>query len=599
MPSRRVRREWYWRGPETSGEKNRATQVRSMAIVVRTGVCEVSRASSGPIAGPGLSLCSQAPGVNSIWSGSRTSVHADLRPLSARALMMTWSTRASGILLHPTSLPGPHGIGALGVQAHRFVDFLVEAGQSVWQILPLGPVGYGASPYSSFCSLAGNPLLISLGKLAEQGDLDTQALPASAVGDDHQLIDYGALTAWKYPRLEAAARRFLRQASPERRTAYEEFCHRHGSWLDAYGLFMAVKDHFDAQALATGHWGATWNRYWDKDIARREPAASERWRQRLSDRIELHRVFQYYFFEQWLALRRYANERGVAIIGDMPIFVALDSMDVWWSPQMFLLDHDRQETFVAGVPPDYFSETGQRWGNPLYNWDALRATDFEWWVQRFRCLLELVDVARIDHFRGFSACWTIPATEATAVNGRWVKVPGKTLFDTLRARLGQLPFLAEDLGVITPDVEELRDHFGFPGMRVLQVGFESIEIGNIHLPEYHVENSVVYTGTHDNDTTLGWYQSLPAHKQLAIADYLGGELQDPAWDLIRVAMASVARTAILPMQDVLRLGPSARMNKPATADGNWRWRLPPDYNRGNLARELAALTAEHQRDVRW
>ncbi len=513
--------------------------------------------------------------------------------------MMELPTRASGVLLHPTSLPGPYGIGTLGAHAYRFVDFLVEAGQSLWQILPLGPVGFGASPYSTFCSVAGNRLLISLGQLVEQGDLRSSDLANAPFATNQPAVDYAALEAWKTPVLQLAAQRFLSSASAQRRAAYDDFCAQHAGWIDAYGLFMALKEHFDRKAAAEGYWGATWNTYWDKDIALREPAAVQRWRDKLSDRIELHRVWQFYFFQQWSALRRYANDRGVAIIGDMPIFVALDSADVWYAPSLFQLDQQRQATLVAGVPPDYFSDTGQRWGNPLYDWDAMQDSDFAWWTMRFRCLLELGDIVRIDHFRGFAGCWAIPAEEETAVNGQWVKVPGRELFATLRSNLGQLPFLAEDLGVITPDVEELRDHFNFPGMRVLQVGFENIEIGNIHLPEYHIENSVVYTGTHDNNTTVGWYQRLPDHKQRAIADFLDGELLDPAWDMIGVAMASVARTAIIPMQDLLRLDQSARMNTPSTIEGNWRWRLQSDYARGNLAAQLAQLTANHNRSVRW
>ncbi len=506
--------------------------------------------------------------------------------------------RASGILLHPTSLPGRHGIGTLGHHAFRFIDFLAAADQSLWQILPLGPVGFGASPYSSYCSVAGNPLLISLGQLVQVGDLRDDEL-APPFAPEAEAVDYDVLTAWKIPRLEKAAEQFLKYGSPERREAYERFCHEQGEWLDDYALFMALKEHFDCRAAAEDYWGATWNTYWDQDIAFREPAAMQRWRQQLRQRIDVRRVWQFYFHEQWSALRDYAHDRGITIIGDMPIFVALDSVDVWSSPQLFQLDAQRREKLVAGVPPDYFSATGQRWGNPLYNWEALAASGFAWWIRRFRGLLQRVDIVRIDHFRGFEACWTIPAQEETAVHGRWVKVPGKTLFETLLQQLGKLPFLAEDLGVITPDVEELRDHFGFPGMRVMQVAFENIEIGNIHLPDYHLENSVVYSGTHDNNTTAGWYRLLPLHKQRAIADYLGHDLHDPAWDLLELAMSSVARTAIVPMQDVLRLDSWARMNTPSTVHGNWRWRLHPQYASPGLAEELALLTQQHNRSTRW
>ncbi|MGM0490195.1 MAG: 4-alpha-glucanotransferase [Planctomycetota bacterium] len=503
--------------------------------------------------------------------------------------------RSSGILLHPTSLPGPYGIGTLGTHAYQFVDFLVRAGQSLWQILPLGPVDSDASPYSSYCSAAGNPLLISLGQLVEHGDLNSADLSTSPFPTDARFVDYAALGDWKMRVLDRAAQRFLRSASPARKAAFHDFRSRHSDWLEHHGLFMALKEHYDREMAAGDHCEATWNRDWDHDIALRQPAALAWWRDKLGDRVEYHCVLQYFFFEQWGALKQYANDRGITIIGDMPIFVALNSVDVWCNPDLFQLDEERNETFVAGVPPDYFSATGQRWGNPLYNWDAMAANGFAWWIRRFRHLLEQVDMVRIDHFRGFAACWAIPSREEIATNGQWVRVPGYELFETVQRELGHLPFLAEDLGVITPDVEDLRDHFGFPGMRVLQVGFENIEPGNIHLPQNHVENSVVYTGTHDNNTTVGWYQSLPASQQRAIAEFFGGELRDPAWDMMRVAMASVARYAIVPMQDVLRLDQSARMNTPSTKSGNWRWRLRPDYNDETVSAPLAQLTAEHQR----
>lgn len=503
--------------------------------------------------------------------------------------------RSSGILLHPTSLPGRYGIGTLGIHAYRFVDFLVRAGQSLWQILPLGPVDSDGSPYSSFCSAAGNPLLISLGQLLEQGDLDSGDLSMSPFPTDAQFVDYAALGDWKMRVLEQAVQRFLQSAAPGRKAAFHDFRSRQSDWLEHYGLFMALKEHYDRDRGARGHREATWNRDWDPDIALRQPEALAWWRDKLGDRVEYHCVLQYFFFEQWAALKQYANDRGITIIGDMPIFVALNSVDVWCHPELFQLDEERHEIFVAGVPPDYFSATGQRWGNPLYNWDAMAANGFPWWIHRFRHLLELVDIVRIDHFRGFAACWAIPSEEEIAIHGQWVRVPGYELFETVQQELGQLPFLAEDLGVITPDVEQLRDHFGFPGMRVLQVGFENIEPENIHLPQNHVENSVVYTGTHDNNTTVGWYQSLPASQRQAITEFFGGELHDPAWDMMRVAMASVARHAIVPMQDVLRLDQSARMNTPSTKSGNWRWRLRHDYDHETVSAPLAQLTAEHQR----
>ena len=505
--------------------------------------------------------------------------------------------RASGILLHPTSLPGPHGIGSLGRSSFRLVDFLVGAQQSLWQILPLSPPGFGDSPYSAFCSVAGNPLLISLSQLVHAGDLAAEDT-GGMFPTDPCLVDYERVGPWKMLRLDRAARKFLQTATGPRRRSFEEFCQRHASWLDDYVLFMAIKEEFDRRATAERYWGASWNAYWDKDIALREPRAIQRWTRQVGDRALLYRVWQYYFFEQWTALREYANERGILIIGDMPIFVALDSVDVWVSPQLFTLDEQCQERLVAGVPPDYFSPTGQRWGNPLYNWDAMQADGFAWWVRRFRALLELVDIIRIDHFRGFAACWAIPAQECTAVHGQWMPVPGEALFRTLARQFGKLPFLAEDLGLITPDVEQLRDQLGFPGMKVLQVGFEDIQPENSHLPENHAYNNVVYPGTHDNNTAVGWYSALSAAKKDAIARYVGAPFHDPAWEMMRMCMESPARAAVIPMQDVLRLGSEARMNTPATTSGNWRWRLPSNYISAELGNALAELTTTHQRGTR-
>jgi 4-alpha-glucanotransferase len=505
--------------------------------------------------------------------------------------------RTSGILLHPTSLPGPNGIGSLGRSSYRFVDFLVDARQTLWQILPLAPPGFGDSPYSAFCSVAGNPLLISLSQLVRAGDLDaedTGGMPHT----DPCLVDYETLGPWKMPRLEKAARKFLQTAAGPRQRGFEEFCHRHASWLDDYVLFMAIKEEFDRRAAAERYWGASWNAYWDKDIALREPAAIKRWTGKVGDRPLLYRIWQYYFFEQWSALREYANQRGVLIVGDMPIFVALDSADVWVNPQLFTLDEHCQEHLVAGVPPDYFSPTGQRWGNPLYNWDAMQADGFAWWVQRFHALLELVDVIRIDHFRGFAACWAIPAQEWTAVHGQWIPVPGEALFGALRKKFGRLPFLVEDLGLITPDVEELRDQLGFPGMKLLQVAFEDIQPENSHLPENHEYNCVVYPGTHDNNTTVGWYSALSGAKKEAIANYVGAPFHDPAWEMMRICMESRARAAVIPMQDVLRLGSEARMNTPATTSGNWRWRLPSNYMTAPSVDALAKITTTHNRAPR-
>ncbi len=503
--------------------------------------------------------------------------------------------RTSGILLHPTCLPGPYGIGDLGTSAFQFVDYLVAAGQSCWQVLPLGPTGYGDSPYASFSSFAGNPILISLERLVEEGDLEWSDLnPPSSFRDDQ--VMFGPLIEWKYPLLRKAAENFLRSASLSRKTTFENFCRQHAQWLDDYALFMALKTHFDAKAVAEQRHGAMWNNYWDRDIKLREPAAIERWRAKLAGEIAIRKVFQFHFFVQWLELKHYANDRGVRIIGDLPIFVALDSVDAWSAPKQFVVDEDCNATLVAGVPPDYFSETGQRWGNPVYNWEQMRFDQFAWWVRRFEGTRTLVDIIRVDHFRGFEACWSIPAEEETAINGTWVPAPGAELFREVRRQLGELPIIAEDLGMITPAVEQLRKDNNFPGMKVLQFAFDSLDDGcRNFLPHNHELTSVVYTGTHDNDTTVGWFTKCSDETKERIKEYFGCEVENPAWDFIRMAMSSVGRTAIFPMQDVLELGSESRMNQPSTSSGNWSWRLPADYASTGTAERLAKLVDLYQR----
>lgn len=487
-------------------------------------------------------------------------------------------TRFSGILLHPTSLPGPHGVGDIGPAAKRFVDFLVEAGQSLWQLLPLGPTGYGDSPYASFSSFAGNPLLISLDSLVEAGDLARSDL-APVPAFPPRYVDYGWAISWKLPLLERGARRFLDHASAERRAAYERFCAESAGWLNDYSLFMAVKEEFDARARASGTGGAMWNNFWDADIALREPEAVLRWSVERREKIEIQKVWQFYFSTQWQELRAYANGRGVRLIGDIPIFVAPDSVDVWANRELFHLDERGRPTVVAGVPPDYFSSTGQLWGNPLYDWQAMRADGFSWWIRRMRGALAQVDIVRIDHFRGFEAYWEVPAGMATAEKGRWVKAPGEELFATLRSAIGELPVMAEDLGVITPEVVALRDRFGFPGMKVLQFAFEpkgsGLSAENPFLPHNYVADSVVYTGTHDNDTTLGWYRTRSDAERDLVRRYLARDDHDIVWDLIRLALSSVARYAIIPLQDLLVLDSDARTNRPSTVGGNWCWRYDP------------------------
>jgi len=469
--------------------------------------------------------------------------------------------RCAGVLLHPTSLPGGTGIGELGEAAYRFVDFLVESGQTIWQILPLGPTGYGDSPYACFSAFAGNPLLINLAWLSSEGDLDPNDLQ-QASNFPQDSVDFGPVISFKSAVLHRAARVFRQKAEGERRAAFDRFCADNADWLDDYALFMALKD---------AHGGAMWNT-WAWELASRDPAALAEWRERLDDAIFAQRYFQYQFFRQWEALKRYANDKGIQIMGDIPIFVAYDSVDVWAHPGLFLLDEDLLSTGVAGVPPDYFSPTGQLWGNPLYRWDVMAEQGYAWWIARIRQTFRTVDILRLDHFRGFAAYWQIPAGEPPAVNGKWMTGPGIPLFEVLKSALGDLPIVAEDLGHITPDVEELRDRFAFPGMNILQFAFAS-DAGNPYLPHNLRQNSVIYTGTHDNDTTLGWYGSREEEELSSLHRYAGPVNEPIQWALIRMAYRSVADIAIAPLQDILGLGAEARMNTPGKLGGNWAWRF--------------------------
>jgi len=486
--------------------------------------------------------------------------------------------RMSGILLHPTSFPGRLGIGDLGSEAYRFVDWLVAAEQRVWQTLALGPTGYADSPYASFSAFAGNPMLISPDRLVEEGDLlpeDFSDLPAFP--QDH--VDFGWVIQYKTDVLHRAARHFFDQASPERSTEFKTFCHENRHWLDDFALFMAVK---------AEHQLVIWTQ-WEEDIALRRPEALVHWQERLADEILFHKYLQFQFFRQWHALRRYANEHGVKIMGDIPIFVAHDSADVWAHPDLFYLDETGEPTFVAGVPPDYFSATGQRWGNPLYRWDLMEERGYAWWIKRVQQTFSLIDILRIDHFRGFEAYWQIPASEPTAVTGRWLKGPKEKLFHALQNALGELPIVAEDLGVVTPEVVALREQFGFPGMKVLQFAFDS-DATNPYLPFNMESNCVVYTGTHDNDTTRSWYESRPEEIKNRIRLYLGVDGHDISWDMIRLALSSVADVAIIPLQEILSLGGEARMNRPGDPSGNWQWRYWPGALTDELAHRLRMLT---------
>lgn len=508
---------------------------------------------------------------------------------------METTKREAGVLLHPTSLPGPHGVGELGPQAFRFVDQLAQAGQRLWQVLPLGPTGYGDSPYASFSTFAGNPLLVSLDALVGAGYLKPSELEVPAF--DPGWVDYGWVQFWKLPLLERAARRFLDAGLPD---DYVAFCRDEAAWLDDFALFMAVKEDYQKQADAQGLMGKMWSNFWDLDIRLKQPQAVEAWKAKLGDRVEVKKVLQYWFFRQWGALKAHANAQGIRIVGDIPIFVAADSVDVWANRRFFQLDDQGQPLVVAGVPPDYFSATGQLWGNPLYDWDALKADGFRWWLNRIRSTLRLVDVIRVDHFRGFEAYWEIPFGAPNAIEGRWVKAPGHELFEAVRRELGTLPILAEDLGVITPEVEHLRDSFGFPGMKILQFAFDSGEAGagpsgeNLFLPHNYHRNCVVYTGSHDNDTMRGWYEAAtPGDRDYALS-YVGPH-EEVAWAFVRAALASVADLAIVPAQDLLNLSTSARMNTPSTLGGNWAWRLREGQFGPDIVARLGKMTRMYGR----
>ncbi len=486
--------------------------------------------------------------------------------------------RSSGILLHVTSLPSRGGIGDLGPAAFRFLDFLHAGKQTLWQVLPLNPVGFGNSPYAATSAFAGNPLLISLEELAKRNWIAWERL--DALLPDHGNVEFDAVQASKMPILHEACREFLKKPEAEK-AGFHSFCEKNASWLEDYSLFATLRNRFQQ---------ASWNE-WPREVARREPAVLQRLRQEHADAIAIEKVIQYAFYDQWQQLRLYAQERQIRMIGDVAIFVNYDSADVWTNPDLFYLDEDLKPVAVAGVPPDFFSATGQRWGNPLYRWDVLKKTHYAWWVQRMRWALATCDYVRLDHFRGFEAYWEIPASEETAVNGRWVPGPRSDLFHALKKELGELPFIAEDLGVITPEVDQLRKDLELPGMRVLQFGFSDRGAHNF-LPHRYEPNTVVYTGTHDNDTTLGWWNTGASETEKhAVRTYFGlGEGPDgvvPA--LIRAAETSVAEFCVIVMQDVLGLDSSARMNVPSKADGNWAWRCAPDAFSPAIAAWLASL----------
>ncbi|MFO7592605.1 MAG: 4-alpha-glucanotransferase [Pseudomonadota bacterium] len=475
--------------------------------------------------------------------------------------------REAGIILHPTSLPGNGQFGELGNEALQFLDFLADAGQRLWQVLPLGPVHEDLSPYQALSAFAGNPELIGCKWLLDA--LPTDAVTKAALSR-HELI---ALHYREYRR------------SGLNREQFEDFCRQQSHWLDDYAMFRVLKDRFEQRG---------WNE-WPVEFRDRHPDALSRLEIDASEPLAFYRYQQYLFYQQWHRVRRYANNKGIRILGDMPIFVAYDSTDVWAHRQAFLLDEAGLPTVVAGVPPDYFSDTGQRWGNPHYDWEWMKANGFQWWRQRVAQHMELFDLFRVDHFRGFEACWEIPAQEETAVNGRWVNVPGDALFASLQRTFGELPIVAEDLGVITPEVTALRRKYHLPGMLILQFAFDSGP-DNPYLPHNHTEDSVVYTGTHDNDTTLGWYRSLSHEQKHRVQEYLGFPDTPMPWALIECAYASVAKQAVVPMQDVLGLGTEHRMNVPGTQQGNWRWRFQWHELSPEMVGRLRTLAERYQRE---
>ena len=497
-------------------------------------------------------------------------------------------SRSAGVLLHPTSLPGRFGIGDLGDAAYEFVDFLVESEQSLWQTLPLGPTGYGDSPYQSFSAFAGNPLLISPEYLVRDGYLPASAIASGKIpAFPQKKVDFGWVIDYKSQLLKEAHGCFQASGRQSQKQAFEKFCAERGWWLEDYALFMALKAHF------VDHEGGVWNT-WPQPIRQRDAAALAEWRQKLAKQIDYQKFAQFLFFEQWLRVKQYANDKAIKIVGDMPIFVAFDSADVWANPELFYLNEDGSAAVIAGVPPDYFSETGQRWGNPLYRWDKMAADDYAWWVARLRSSFELSDIMRIDHFRGFEAYWEIPAEEETAVVGSWVKGPGLPFFERLEAQLGRLPIIAEDLGVITPEVEALRDGAGFPGMKILQFAFGGDE-SSAFLPHAFTPNCVVYTGSHDNETTLGWYQSASPAERDHLRRYFARDGHDVVWDLIRAAHASVAVMSVIPMQDLMTLNNEGRMNFPGRTGGYWSWRYTPNMLDGMIIDRLRELTKLYDR----
>ena len=504
--------------------------------------------------------------------------------------------RCSGILLHFTSLPGRFGIGDFGPCAYEFADFLHAAGQKLWQVLPLNPTGYADSPYQCFSAFAGNPMLLSLERLRDQGLLHESDLARAPKFPDGS-IDYGPVIEFKMSALRRAAENFFANASHSDRPAFDQFCANSRAWLDDYALFMACKD---------AHAGVMWT-LWDPPIRQRTPQALGEWSAKLATEIRAYKFWQFQFFQQWEKLKSYCQQRNIRLMGDVPIYVAHDSADVWSHPELFCLDEMGRPTVVSGVPPDYFSATGQLWGNPIYRWDLLAADGYQWWIDRFRASLSLFDMVRLDHFRGFESYWEVPGTETTAINGRWVQGPGENFLSALQNAFGPLPIVAENLGVITPSVENLRHQFGLPGMSLLQFAFGNDPQGPSFRPHSYSRDLAAYTGGHDNDTTIGWWNSSGAGDSTRSPEDVRKEhdfaraylnFQDDSeinWVMIRAVLASVANVAVVPMQDVLGLGTEARMNLPGTVSGNWKWRYRPGALTADLSTRLRTLVSLYDR----
>jgi 4-alpha-glucanotransferase len=493
--------------------------------------------------------------------------------------------RSSGVLLHPTSFPGRYGIGDLGDEAYRWVDFLAETDQQLWQFMPLGPTGYGDSPYYNLSAFAGNAMLISPDLLAVEGFLTSEDL-AQVPDFPHDRVDFGPVIEYKKKLLARSFELFEANATAEQLQGMEAFSRANANWLPDFTLFMALKDY---------HGGRVWNS-WETPIARHEPAAIKEWGEKLAREVRYYTFLQYQFSRQWLSVKSYANAKGIKLIGDIPIFVAYDSSEVWSHSGLFYLDEARNPTHVAGVPPDYFSATGQRWGNPLYKWDEMAKVNYRWWVDRFRKTFEMVDIVRIDHFRGFAGYWAVPAEEETAIKGEWRKGPGAAVFEAVQAELGECAIIAEDLGLVTPDVSALRDTLGYPGMKIVQFAF-SDDSTNTFLPHNHIPNCVTYTGSHDNDTAKGWYEKASEEEQHKARLYTNSNGIDFSWDLIRYTFGSVANMAIVPLQDILNLGSEARMNFPGKPYGNWSWRYVPEHLSVEVRMRLKLVTQLFARDA--